>query len=547
MTKTKLSIQNIIKKISISRLIFSFAFSLALFYMTKIVFLGYVDNENYMERFYFSEYSILLILIPVIYLLLYLIEKYYKMSVNHIIETDDIKHKKSFLIITSVVLLVVYAFYFLTFYPGGLYIDTWTSFEMLTGAKEFTSQQPVLYTATLNIVKLFMPDYYTGFAILTSMQIILMVSVITYFAYWLLNKKVNLIIVFCFMIFFATFRLYPLYSVSIWKDTPFSLVLFLYTLSIIDAVIEFNNNKLSVSNIVKLNILAALVILLRSNGIYLVLLSIAILVLCFIKKITKEKVEKFKEFIIGSLVTIFLCILIQNLFVCFGIKSSPKIEMLAVPIQQVARVVAVDGNITEKQMELIEKVIPKEKIKKQYRALIVDKLKWDDSFNQNYLYDHMSEYFVLWFELLLQNPDEYVISYLLQTSGFWTFNVVGEEAYHSALTWGTLVHIVDNKNLINENSNFDFKNNMLAVGYYSGGFFFWITALSAYITFRICEKKYLIGYVAPLALWLTVMVATPMGQALRYVYILVLILPLNLIYPAMFAKKINLEKAHKVC
>ena len=542
-TKIISNIYNVIKKISISRLIFSSVFALALFYMSKIVFLGYVDNENYIEVFYFSEYSILFLLIPIIYAVLYFIEKYYAKGIEHIIGYDNSKCKKALCIISAVLLLVVYAIYFLTFYPGGIYIDTWTSFEMLTGAKEFTSQQPVLYTVILNIVKLLMPDYYTGFAIITAVQIILMISVLTYFIYWILDKGVNPIIAFFTILFFAFFKLYPLYSVSVWKDTPFSLVLLLLTLSIIDIVLESNKNKINISTIVKFNISAALVIFLRSNGMYLIIISAAVLVLCFIRKNIKENIANFITFVISLLVTIVLCIIIQHSFVLFGIKKTPEIGMtISVPIQQVARVVAVDGNITEEQKELIEKVVPIKTIKSKYRALLVDRIKWDTTFNEKYLVDHLSDYFKLWFELLLQNPSEYFKSYLLQTSGFWTFNVVGEEAYQSAVTWETLNHIAQNKNIIADNTNFDFKENILAIEYYSGGFFFWITALSAFITFRLCEKKYLIGYIAPIALWLTVMVATPMGQALRYVYILVLILPLNLIYPAMFAKKNSKEE-----
>lgn len=40
----------------------------------------------------------------------------------------------------------------------------------------------------------------------------------------------------------------------------------------------------------------------------------------------------------------------------------------------------------------------------------------------------------------------------------------------------------------------------------------------------------------------TIMIATPMAQALRYVYILVLILPLNLLYPAIVSTNINEQK-----
>ena len=539
-----LNFKNIVKKISISRLIFSIIFSIAIFFMSKIVFLGFVDKENYMEKFYFSEYKILFLFVPLVYVLLYIIEKGYSKGISYITGSDNSKYIKRFCAITFIILLIVYLFYYFTFYPGGVYIDTWTSLEMITGKIELTSQQPVLYTVLLSIVKLFIPNYYIGFGILTIIQVILMVSIITYFIKWILNKGINPIIAFFMVLFFISFKLYPLYSVSVWKDTPFSLMLFLYTLSIIDMIQEFKNNCIKKSTIIKINVLTILIIFFRNNGIYLVLISFIALFLCFIKKIIKEKISNFRRLVISILATLILCVIVQHLLVYFGIKKSPKVEMLAIPLQQVSRVVAVDGNISNQQKELIEKVMPIDRIKNRYRALLADRIKWDNKFNEKYLYEHLPEYFKLWFELLLQNPSEYIISYLLETSGFWTFNVAGPEAYHSAVTWETLNEKVQNHNLIADNSNFDFWNNMLAIGYYSGGFFFWITALSALITFRLCEKKYLIGYVVPIALWLTVMVATPMGQALRYVYVLVLILPINIVYPAIFSKE-NLQKINE--
>ena len=153
----------------------------------------------------------------------------------------------------------------------------------------------------------------------------------------------------------------------------------------------------------------------------------------------------------------------------------------------------------------------------------------------------MPDYFKLWLQLLVQNPDEYIKAYLLETSGFWTFNVKGPEAYISAVTWETLNDKIQNKDLISENSNFSFRDDLLKVPLYSSGLFFWIMFLSMFISYRMNKKEALVGYLPAFLLWLTVMVATPMGQALRYVYVLVLLVPFNIIYPAIMNKKLRKE------
>ena len=506
--------------------------------MSKINFLGYVFNENYIDLVFLNEFLILLFLIPVTYLLLFFIEKNYDTIIENMICQKTIKHKKLFCFTAFIFLLIVYLVYYFTFYPGGVYIDSWTALNMLTGENDFTNQQPVLYTLMLSIVKAFLPDLYTGFGIFTLIQVILMVFVFTYFIYWLLIKKVNSILVTLITLFLGFFKLYPLYSVSVWKDTPFSLAIFLYTLTLIDLIIDFKNKEIKIFNIIKFNIFALLVMLLRNNGIYICLGTTFILLLLFIIDIIKKiKIKHFTPFTISSICIIICFFIIQNLYPRFGIDtSSTLVESIGIPLQQVTRVVAVDGNITNEQKELIEKVLPIKNIKKNYRAMLVDPIKWDSKFNNEYLENHLSDYFKLWFELFLQNPDEYFYSYLLQTSGFWTFHVKGSEAFHSAIIWETLNDKLQNQNLIAQNSHFSCRENLLKLPYYSGGFFFWITAVSMLLTFRIGKKKYLIAYLPSILLWLTVMISTPMASALRYVYVLVLILPLNFVYPAIIKK-----------
>ncbi len=531
-----------LSKISYSRLLFSIVFSIALFCMNKIVFLGRVSDENYMELIFFSELKILIILIPIIYLILYFIEKFYKKIINIIIIKEEYSNKKIFCIVTFVFLLVVFLVYYFSLYPGGVFIDTIISYEMLGENGTISAHHPVLYTLILNIVKLFEPNIVLGFGVFTFIQILLMVGVLTYFIYWLLKKKVNPIIAVYITLFFGFFKLYPLYSISVWKDTPFSLVLLLYILVLIDLLYDFKQKNILIKNIIKFNLYSFLIIFLRNNGKFIVLASIFVLFITYIKGFKKDYyIQNIKKFYIISVSIIIITFIIESLYPVLGIEKTEFVESIGIPIQQISRVVAVEGNITESQMELIEKVIPKDIIKLKYRSMLADKVKWDDAFNEAYLEEHKGEYLKLWVELLIQNPAEYVRAYLLQTSGFWTFNVKGPEAYTSAVVWESIDDRLPNEDLIGKKFNISFSEDLVKVSYYSGGFFFWITALSMFITYRISDKKNLIGYLPAIVLWGTIMIATPMAQALRYVYILVLILPLNFVYPAIVAYMDNEE------
>ena len=510
--------------------------------MSKIVFLGYVFNDNYMEKIRAEEFNILLFLIPASYLILFLLEKHYKSITKFIIVEEEYNNKKVFCLVAFIFLLIIYLVYYFSFYPGGVYIDTWTSLEMITGKIEFSTQQPILYTISLSIVKAFLPDVYTGFGVFTFIQIIIMISAIVYFLNWLLKKKVNPIIVYIITFFYGLFRLYPFYSISIWKDTPFSLALFMYSLFVTDLVIDIKNKKINTFTMVNLSVFSVLVIFLRSNGIYIVTITSIIIVIMLLKDLIQAKrISNTAILFITLPSVIMISIAIQNVIFVIGIKKAPQTEMLSIPLQQIARVVANDGNVSDEQKDLIGKVLPIETVKEKYKEMLVDDIKWDKDFNEEYLYSHMDEYTDLWLEIGKQNPDKYFEAFLLETSGFWTFNVKGKEAYISAEVWETLNDKIKNIDLIAENSNFTFKNDILSVPLYSGGFFAWIMLLSMFIAFRICKKGAMIGYLPEFLLWLTVMTATPMGQALRYVYILVLLVPFNIIYPAMIKNNCHEE------
>ncbi len=535
--KTKLS--NFFKenfhKFSFSTLLISIIFSIALFLMSKIKFMGFVYDNNYIDKIFLSELLILLPIIPIIYFLLNSLGLHYKNNLDVFKTMKKNINIKKFVIVTFLLLFLVYIIYYLSLFPGGVFVDTYTCFQMNVNECNFTNQHPVLFTLSLNFIKHFNDNQNIGFGIYTFIQMLVMVSALTYFIYWLLKKRVNSVIVSGIVLLLMFFKLYPLYSISVWKDTYFSLALFMFTLAYIDLLIEFNYKSINKITILRICIFSALTMMLRNNGMIIPFLSVLILLLAFIKNIFNKEIKNVGKFVLFFMLTIVFSTLIQNILLsCFMTQHFEGSHfILAIPSQQIARVVSTDGNITDEQKKLIEKVIPIENIKEDYYALISDKLIADHDFNEDYLRSHWLEYINLYFQLFIQNPGEYFKAYLLQTSGFWTLNVVGEEAYVQATLPNILLHKLHNVDLISEltNGNISFKDNILKYSYFSGGFFFWITVFSALVSFRINKKISLLGYLPPFLLWLTIMASTPMGQALRYVYILVLMMPLNIVLP----------------
>ena len=253
-----------IKKISSITLIFSILLSLSIIIGNKIVFKGVVYENNYLITNYnITDIILFFLIILFSYLSIFLL-KNLSLKIYNLIFKHSSKKQFIFCMFSVILFIFVFFIYFFTFYPGGLYTDTFTSFYMISGKEPFTSHHPVLYTLSTFLILCIKPKE-LGVCIFALCQIIFMIFVLTYFIYWLHKKQINKYLILLITLFFALFKLYPLYSISLWKDTPFSLSLFLYTLTFIDLIIESNSKKITQNTLIKFNIFTLLVIFLRNN------------------------------------------------------------------------------------------------------------------------------------------------------------------------------------------------------------------------------------------------------------------------------------------
>ena len=70
------------------------------------------------------------------------------------------------------------------------------------------------------------------------------------------------------------------------------------------------------------------------------------------------------------------------------------VESLGIVLNQMARVAATGGEMSEKDANLMDSLLPMEKYPETYRPLVVDMLKWDVDFSQSYLNSHLKEFFI---------------------------------------------------------------------------------------------------------------------------------------------------------
>lgn len=526
------------------KLIFCLMFSISIMLDSILVFNGNIYGkiyDNYFTSIKLNNICILVLTFFASYLVITLIEfltdKYGKTMFSK--HDKQVKNKKYFWLI-FVVILLLWMPYILSFFPGGLFADTIVSISEALGFKRIYNHNPILYTL---ILKLFLEvgilfsntnGQLVGLMLFTGVQVITMDLIITYFIYWTYKRGLSKKYIILEVLFFGLFNLYPLYAISLWKDTVFSLVLFLYLIYLADIVYENGKNLKDTKEIIKYSVLTILVIFLRNNGVYIIIFTNIILFIVFRKQLLKK-------FMCTTIITIILCCIIQGpVFNKLNINTEFE-ENIGVFLQQISYVVAKDGSMTEEQKKYIDSIIPIKVIKKVYTPCITDSIKWNNQFNSSVITSNKSKFFTVWFKLFLLNPDKYTEAYLLNSIGFWDVKQAIYKGYINHMMWPDRIFDClpkyEQKDYIQQLTNKSIRNILTPHLFISSAIFLVITLLGFIITLYRKKYKNLLIYCPLIATWITIMIATPLAFSLRYVYILVLALPLSILMPFLEIKE----------
>ena len=331
--------------------------------------------------------------------------------------------------IWMILMTIFWSLYYLTYFPGGVPSDTQNSISYYFDHVK-TNRFPFLYNeiigAAISIGEYLDKDLTWQIGLLTAAQLILLIAEFTYFNSWMIRYKVNDKLRICVMFFLTFFPIYPLYGVSVWKDTPFAMAFFLFMLFWIDILIQIINGSVKKKSIAKLIVGIFLVAFTRNNGIYAIIMFSFLFYL-----VTATQKYSCKMVLNSSLLMAIIAILIIQGPVYSKVLDSQAgtLEHLGIPIQQVAAVVVHNGKTKGDEWEDIGEFIPHDSIKEKFTPCCVDNLKWYSSINYTFFHSHTEEFIKLWIKLGLENPQIYFDEYLLQTCGFWDVSVKSDEGF----------------------------------------------------------------------------------------------------------------------
>lgn len=521
--------------------LYSLAISAIIVIQSKITFKGevglsYLENTfSSFEKIDMAKFFIIFIGAVLIFINLGIWIKNNKFTIFEEKDNKKISNKteKKYWIVFTILTAIPFLLYLLTYAPGTVLRDSMLSIIQGLGIAKFNNHHPVVYSIFVGFfmrIGRVLNNYNIGVMLYSVVQLLIMSGIIGYFLVWLRKRNVKMKYILLTYLFFVANTVFASYAIIMWKDPLFSGFVFLMTLYIFD-IIEQNGEPLKkISGIIKFVILSLLIAFFRNNGIYIIIGMYLTLLIW-----SKKNLLKFN--IVNTITVIAILVIQGPVYTKLGIVS-PAEEALGIPMQQIARTVAYDGNITQEQEKFLNKILPIEKWKIRYEPCLVDSIKCDSNFDTKFLADHKVEFLKVWAQMLPSNFKEYVKAYLMNTYGFWSIEI--KNRYGFVDTYMTINNLrIKKTDIIKNATGKSMKKVFSTPDFLGSGTLLWITILSGIILIMNKKQKYLLVLLPCMISWLSIMVATPVAFSLRYVFMMVYALPLIIMLPFITKKDDN--------
>ena len=518
------NIKNIVKKLNIWFIVFSLLFGLMLIVSNHVHYDWRTTEAVYVSDFHFPDIIFFLCYVPLSYLGMKLLAFLYEKAAPLFFGPS--RPKKLLVLWGSFfILMLLWIPYLMSYWPGGIYSDTVDSIQMALGKKELDNHNPLLYTMLWRFMFWVTGAFrdageYGGLKLFTVLQTAGLALALSFFLYRIYKKGIHIAIVLALLLFMAVFPLYPFYGISLWKDTVFSIALFLFTLFLYE-VFQKKTENATKTNLLLYSLMTALIIFLRNNGIYISLFYSVILFLFYLKH-NKSVAKKFGT--VSAVVIVLSLIILGPVYGRLGYNIDTKTESLGIGIQQVAYIYTTDGSVSEQEKEVLNNILPLEKWQTLYNPMVVDYIKFDEAFNKAYVEEHTGEFLRVYASLVAKNPVKAVKAYFMQTMGFWDIFKSSPVAYICNFHFGNVEYFMSD--YFDYHFDYSFKEVVEPEIYLSSAIFVWVMLATLFLC--LAKKNYpgILCLLPTLGLWLSLMVAVPVAFSFRYAYALFLCTPM---------------------
>ncbi|MBQ6687505.1 MAG: hypothetical protein IJN03_03165 [Bacilli bacterium] len=381
-------------------------------------------------------------LTPLLYIVLdYLLNK------TFIIEDINDTNFKSIKIIayTTLFFMLCWGVYFILLYPGCLTRDATDQIAQIFNNRDvcwsndaivlldenviLNNHHPMLYTVILRFILWIarcINSYSMAFQFLCFIQALLMALSFSYMIYVMKKHGLKRNYVLIAVLFCAFNPLFPIYAMTIVKDTIFCIVFLLTAVQLYEL---FTVKNIALLRLILFSLTIVAILFTKNNSSYILLTVILGVVFLLWKK--KKKLFKITASILIPLLVVQIGF-INILYPILKISPGSKREMLSVPFVQTARYIKeYPDEISNDDAIAIAKVLNCDndikKLANWYKPELADSVK--NKFNKYSTNEDLLKYFKVWGKGLIKHPGLYIETYLNLHHGWFSFEGSDYDTY----------------------------------------------------------------------------------------------------------------------
>lgn len=307
-------------------------------------------------------------------------------------------------LLVSLIILVSWIPTLLAYYPAIFSYDAEAQLYQVI-SRNYSTHHPLIHTLFMGAcMKLGFTDHGIGpgMTIYACVQMIIMAAILGWTAAELDRIRVHRGVIIGYLVWVMFMPVNSILAISTTKDVVFAGLVVLYVLLL--------RRVLLGEGWIKVFLASVAMLLLRNNAQYALILTTVIILICWLAT-RKAKLLK--------IVLVYAGVIIVAGVIGFGLKAithaesgSPR-EALSIPIQQMARVKNLYGDILDSEDKVAVDALIDDEAAAKYDAHLADPVKERISMKQPALFVKT------WIKLGLKYPGTYIDAWLYTTEGAW--------------------------------------------------------------------------------------------------------------------------------
>lgn len=281
----------------------------------------------------------------------------------------------------------------------------------------------VLFTMILgNVVKFghYILSYSFGIFLFIILQVAILIAIFTFLIYYLKKIKTPTWMRVFALLFFCLSPIVSSYAIAAIKDTLGAILILFYNICLFQIIRNYDGFVKKKIFIIAFMICILLILMIKSNSMYVIITSYATLLFAFWK--SRKKLKKLVMILLLPL-TLFLGydkILLPSLDVTgTNIKESYSVQFM-----QIARLAHKNKNaISDSDKEIIDKVLDYEAISRDYTPDLSDPVK--NTYRKDVTEEELDDFWKVYFKYFKKYPKVYIASFINGIYAYF-FPEVGE-------------------------------------------------------------------------------------------------------------------------